>query len=108
MSLISMLNDTCNVYRITTTQNDFGEEVKAENLQFSNLKCRVVAGSLSEIIENGVLRVAKKPYKVFLEPTNEILRLDTIEVNGDKLEVLNAKKDSSNNHYEIEAQLITG
>lgn len=108
MSIRSMLNDTCNIYRITTTQNDFGEEVETENLTFSNLKCRVVEGSISEIIEGDRLRASKRPYKVFLEPQNQILRLDIIEWNGIKLEALNAKKVSQGTHYEIQAELISG
>jgi len=108
MSLKSLLNSTCSIYRITTTQNSFGEEVETENLTYSNLKCRVVGGSISEIKEGDVLNVSVMPYKVFIEPSYSLLRLDIVLWNGIKLRALSAKKDSSNNHYELDCQLVTG
>jgi hypothetical protein len=108
MSFKSLLVDKCDVISITTTQNGLGEEVYTEVIEYSQIPCRVVEGSINEFIENGLIRVSRRPYKIFIESVYDLTRLDLIQWNNVKLRSLNHKKDSSGHHYEIEAELITG
>ena len=103
-----MLNDVCNIYYVTDVQNDFGEVIPTEVLRYTGLPCRIVEGSISETVVDGLISTSKKLYKCYFSPENDIDRLDIIEWNSLKLRVLNEKKDSTGNQYQIQAELIEG
>ncbi len=108
--LANLLNNTCEVQSLTTTQNTMGAQKRVYTTRISGMKIaymmkREQTGGENELFDKTTARYTHIFYAEFNSTNNAITESDKIIFDGREFEVKKIYNASGrNNHLEIEAE----
>jgi len=106
------LNTTCDIYTVTGSVNDYGEEIFTKAVGTTGAACRFIAGDLRdreriEIVHGGHRTVAT--HKVLFEPDASVNALDWLKRSSDWYKVLSVGDiDMASHHLEVWVAHVQG
>ncbi len=108
--LVNLLNNTCDVYSLTTTQNTMGAQKRVYAIRISGMKIAYMQRKErntgdDELFDKSTTRYTHIFYAEFNPTNNAITESDKIIFNGGEFEVNKIYNASGrDNHLQIEAE----